>query len=70
MRLGRSDEAVLAVQVALGAVVHEARSKAVVVGLRDRSIDRAPPDLAVGTGLVNDELVLGRPARVIPGTDH
>ena len=69
MRLGGPDEAVLAVQVAVLAVGHEAGPQALVVRLRDRPVDGAPPDLRLARRLGDDELVLGRPAGVLAGAD-
>ena len=68
VRIG-PDEAILGIQVPVGAVGHQTRSKGVVVGLADRSVDLAPPDLVTARGLIDDELVLGRPSRVLAGPD-
>ena len=47
----------------------EAGAQAVVVGLADRAVDRAPPDLGLARRLGDDELVLGRAAGVLAGPD-
>ena len=64
-----SDRGVLDVQVAVREVGHESRPKPVVVGLADRPVDLAPPDVVAGRGLVDDELVERRPAGVAAGPD-
>ena len=38
--------------------------------LRDRFVDGAPPDLVVTVDLVDDELVVRRTTRVMPGADN
>ena len=65
----RPDEAILAVEVALGAVGEEAGAEVGVVGLGDRAVDGAPPDLVVAGRLVDDELVLRRATGVLAGQD-
>ena len=66
---GGADEAVLAVQVAAGEVAGQPRPQSIVVGLRDRPVDRTPPDLVVAARLVDDELVLRRATGVLAGPD-
>ena len=41
--------------------------KAVEIGRRGRPVDRAPPDVVVVFGLIDDELVLGRAAGMDAG---
>ena len=62
-----ADVAVLGVQVALGAVRHEACPQALVVGLADGPVHRTPPDVVAGRRLLDDELVLRGPAGVLAG---
>ena len=38
--------------------------------LGDGFVDRPPPDLVVAVGLVDDELVVGRPTGVVAGADN
>ena len=61
------DEAILRVELAVPHVVDEPLPEPVVVGLADRLVDLAPPDLVVGAGLTDDELVLRRAAGVLAG---
>ena len=70
MRLGRADEQVLAVEVALVAIGDQAGAKPFVVDLGDGVIDGAPPDLGLARRLDDDELVLWRSAGVLAGPDH
>ena len=69
MGRGGADEAVLAVEVPRRGVGDQAGAQAVVVGLGDRPVDGAPPDLVAARRLVDDELVLGRAAGVLAGPD-
>ena len=65
----RADEHVLAVEVALGHVLQQARPETVVVLLGDRVVHVAPPDLRLGGRLDDDELVLWRAPGVLAGPD-
>ena len=65
----RADMAVLGVQRPVRDVLDEPGPEPVVVLLADRLVDLAPPDLAGGRGLADDELVLRRATGVLAGAD-
>ena len=65
----RADMAVLGVERPVRDVLDEPGPEPVVVLLADRLVDLAPPDLAGGRGLADDELVLRRATGVLAGPD-
>ena len=63
----RTDVHVLCVELLVRDVLDEPRPETVVVLLADLVVHVAPPDLVLAPGLADDELVLGRAARVLAG---
>ena len=70
MRRVGAGERVHDVDVALAQPVRDLLAQPLEVVLRDVGVDVAPPDARLGAGLADDELVLGRAARVLAGVDH